>query len=305
MTALGNFDELKLKHPPRRIVSLVPSITESICALGGGDQLVAVTDYCVHPADRVRALPKVGGTKHPDLHRVRAALPELIIASQEENRREDVEALQADGFKVWVTFPVTVAGTLELLWALVRALNLPQSAPAVDALERVYEYAALAAENTPPVKVFCPIWREPGADQAATPRWWMTFNRETYLHDLLRICGAENVFGDRPRRYPLAADLGEGPADPPSPERDTRYPRVTPAEVAERAPDVILLPSEPYLFTEADLAAFAAFPAIPAWRDRRLHLFEGSLLTWPGTRLGRALNELPAFFLGGGADREA
>lgn len=305
MTAVGNFAELDLRQPPRRIVSLVPSITESICDLGGGDRLVAVTDYCVHPADRVRPLPRVGGTKNPDLPRVRAALPDLIIANQEENRREDVEALRADGFKVWVTFPVTVAGTLEVLWALVRGLDLPQSAPVVDALERVCEVAALAAENTPPVKVFCPIWREPGVEQSATPRWWMTFNSATYMHDLLRLCGAANVFADRPRRYPLAADLGEAPAEPAAPERDTRYPRVTPAEVAERAPDVIVLPDEPYLFTDADLAAFAAFPAIPACRDRRLFLCDGTLLTWPGTRLGRALNELPGLFWAGGAERSA
>lgn len=305
LTALGNFAELGLRQPPQRIVSLVPSITESIFDLGGGGRLVAVTDYCVHPADRVRLLPRIGGPKNPDLQRVRAALPDLIIANREENRREDVEALWADGFKVWVTFPVTVAGTLELLWALVRGLDLPQSAPAVDALERVCEVAALAAENTPPVKVFCPIWREPGVEQSATPRWWMTFNRATYMHDLLRLCGAENVFADRPRRYPLAADLGEASAEPPTPERDTRYPRVTPTEVAERAPDVIVLPDEPYLFKDADRAAFDAFPDIPACRDRRLFLCDGSLLTWPGTRLGRALNELPGLFWAGGAERPA
>lgn len=295
MTALGNLDELRLHHPPRRVVSLVPSLTESLFDLGCGDRLVAVTDYCVHPADKVRHLPRVGGTKSPDLARVRAALPELVLASREENRREDVEALQADGFKVWVTFPCTVAGTLELLWAIVRVFDVPQRGLVIDALERVYEYAALAAENTSGLRTFCPIWREPRAPEP--PRWWMTFNRDTYMHDLLRVCGGENVFADRERRYPLAADLGQMPADPPDPARDTRYPRVTPDEVARQAPDVILLPSEPYPFTDQDAAAFDAFPDLPAVRHRRLHTLDGSLLTWPGTRLGRALNELPGFFL--------
>lgn len=301
MTAVGNLEELDLKHTPRRVISLVPSITESLFDLGCGDRLVAVTDYCVHPADRVRLLPRVGGTKNPDLRRVKAALPDLVIASREENRKDDVEALQAEGFRVWVTFPNTVAETFEVLWAIVRLFDMPHMSQAIDAMERVYEWAALAAENTPPVKVFCPIWREPPASAEASasvpsaPRWWMTFNRETYMHDLLRVCGGENVFGDRERRYPLAADLGEAPPDPADPLRDTRYPRVTPAEVAARAPEVILLPSEPYAFGAADPDLFAAYPTVPAVKTGRIHLVDGSLLTWPGTRVGLAMSELPAY----------
>ncbi|MBL8055989.1 MAG: hypothetical protein JNK29_04790 [Anaerolineales bacterium] len=295
MTALGNLAELSFPHPPRRVVSLVPSLTESLFQLGCGSALVAATDYCVQPAGLAGPLPKVGGTKSPDLVRLRAALPDLIMASREETSRETVEALQAEGFRVWVTFPTTVAGTLELLWALVRVFAVPHMAPVVDALERACEIAALAAENSPLTPVFCPIWREPPAP--APPRWWMTFDQHTYLHDLLRLCGGANVFADRERRYPLAADLGEAPADPPDPDRDTRYPRVTPAEVAERAPEVVLLPSEPYPFSSADLAAFEAWPAMPAVQHGRLKLVDGSLLTWPGTRLGRALNELPGLFV--------
>jgi ABC-type Fe3+-hydroxamate transport system substrate-binding protein len=294
MTALGNLADLGLSRVPRRVVSLVPSLTESLFQLGCGDRLAAITDYCVHPAGLVSALPRVGGTKNPDPARIRSALPDLIIASREENQRETVEALQADGFPVWVTFPTTVAGVLELLWALVRVFDVPHMAPTVDALERACEVAALAAENSPLAPVFCPIWREPRAPEP--PRWWMTFNHATYLHDVLRLCGGLNVFADRERRYPLAADLGEAPADPPGPDRDTRYPRVTPAEVAARAPEVILLPSEPYPFGEADGAAFDAWPALPAVREGRLRFVDGSLLTWPRTRLGRALNELPGLF---------
>jgi ABC-type Fe3+-hydroxamate transport system substrate-binding protein len=291
-SALGNLDALQLHHAPSRVVSLVPSVTESLFDLGVGDRLVGITDYCLHPADKVADLLKIGGTKNPDLQKIKAALPDLIIANQEENRKEDVEALQTEGFKVWVTFPRTMREAIDLLWATIRVFRVPMMGQRLSVLETTYEWTSLAAENMTPVSVFCPIWREPRADEGPV-RWWMTINRETYTHDVLRVCGGANVFADRDRRYPLAADLGG--TQPPAlhPERDTRYPRVKPEEVAERAPEVILLPSEPYPFAEADLAAFESFPDIPAVRNNRVHLVDGSLLTWPGTRLARALADLP------------
>jgi iron complex transport system substrate-binding protein len=293
-TGIGNLNELKFASAPGRVVSLVPSVTESLFDLGLGQTLVGVTDYCVHPAALVAGLPKVGGTKNPNLQLIKAALPDLIIANQEENRKEDIEALQAEGFKVWLTFPCTVREAIDVLWGIVRLFRVPQMGQRLSVLETAYEWSNGAAENMPPVKVFCPIWREPEAE-ASPPRWWMTINHATYVHDLLRVCGAANVFAERDRLYPLAADLGEAPALATAlPERDTRYPRVTMAEVVEHAPEIILLPSEPYPFTEADLAAFEAFPEIPAVQNKRLLLVDGSLLTWHGTRLALALAELPA-----------
>jgi ABC-type Fe3+-hydroxamate transport system substrate-binding protein len=124
----------------------------------------------------------------------------------------------------------------------------------------------------------------------------MTANARTYLHDVLRICGGLNVFAGRDRRYPLAADLDPAghPPEPPAPDHDTRYPRVTPAEVAALSPDVILLPSEPYPFSAADLSAFDDFPEIPAVAQGRIVLVDGAAITWPGTHLARALADLPA-----------
>lgn len=294
--------DFNLTEPPRRVVSLVPSVTESLFDLGCGERVVGVTEYCIHPAAGVAGLPKIGGTKNPDLGAIRALQPDLIIANQEENRKEDVDALRAGGCNVWVTFPCTVAQTFQHLWDIVRLFDVPQMSQSIDAMERVYEWAARAAEDNPGVGVFVPIWREPkGTD---SPRWWMTFNRGAYAHDLLRVCGGANVFAERVRRYPLAADLGEAPPVEPSPEHDTRYPRVTPAEVAARSPQVILLPSEPYPFTEADRAAFDSFPDLPAVQHNRIYPVDGTLLTWPGTRVGRALAEVPAFLSGIGVDDE-
>ena len=123
----------------------------------------------------------------------------------------------------------------------------------------------------------------------------MAANRATYLHDILRVCGGRNVFAERDRRYPLAADLDPArPADPPDPARDTRYPRVTVAEIVAAAPDVILLPSEPYPFADVDRDDLLSLRAIPAVANNRIYPVDGSLLTWPGTRLAQALAEVPA-----------
>jgi ABC-type Fe3+-hydroxamate transport system substrate-binding protein len=295
---LGNFDSLGLNHSPQRVVSLVPSVTETLFEFGLGDRLVGVTDYCVLPAE-AQQKPKMGGTKNPDLARIQAALPDLILANQEENRKEDVEALRAAGLKVWVTFPCTVQEAVDGLSALIRLFRVPRFGQQLAMLEKSLEWASLAAENAVPVRVFCPIWREPTAAEGR-PRWWMTINDDTYVHDLLRVCGGENIFAGRQRHYPLAADLDAGPGQETGASagggaaRDTRYPRVTPEEVAALAPEVILLPSEPYPFTEADLTAFEAFPDLPALQNNRIHLVDGSLLTWHGIRVARALAELPA-----------
>ena len=276
--------------PPRRVVSLVPSVTESLFELGVGERVVGITDYCIHPAEKLTGLRRVGGPLTPDLKTIESLEPDLIIANREENRREDVEALQAAGLKVWVTFPCTVREAIDLLWSIVQVFQVPQRGLTLSVLETTYEWAGLASANMERVKVFCPVWRDPPSGQ---PSWWMTFNGATYTHDLLRLCGGENVFAGRERRYPLAADLGEGVAEPAG-DRDTRYPRVTPEEAAEQAPDIILLPSEPFAFGKADLSAFEAYPGIPAVRNHRIHLVDGSLLAWPGTRLAKALAELPS-----------
>jgi ABC-type Fe3+-hydroxamate transport system substrate-binding protein len=151
-------------------------------------------------------------------------------------------------------------------------------------------WTARAAAGEAAVRTFVPIWVE---ESAADGLWWMTINRGTYVHDLLAICGAGNVFADRERRYPLAADVAGALAEEPA-GRDIRYPRVTRDEVVERAPELILLPSEPYAFDETDALRIAeTLRGTPAADQGRIRMVDGSLLTWHGTRLGRALAELP------------
>lgn len=282
--------EAPVSMPPRRVVSLVPSVTESLFDLNLGDRLVGITDYCIYPAVGVAKLPRIGGTKNPDVQRIIDLAPDLVIANQEENRKEDVFALQETGIAVWVTFPRTVADAFNLLWNIMHVFDEPIMVPRIRLMEQTMDWIWRISEKKledNPCRVFVPIWLDP----------LMTFNADTYAHDLLRICGAINVFADRDRHYPLKADLGQG--DPLLADdsrmigRDTRYPRVTIEEVLAAQPDMILLTSEPFQFTEEHISLFAALD-VPASRNGQILLVDGSLLTWHGTRLAYALDTLPA-----------
>lgn len=277
----------EINQPPRRIVSLVPSATESVCDLGFGDRLVGVTDFCTHPAEKLKGIMRVGGPKSPAIEKIVALEPDLILANREENERESIETLAGLGLTVWVSFPQTVRDTLEDLAELAGIFRSETALMQVRLLENAVEYAARALDEVRPWRYFCPIWEQ--HDSEGT--WWMTFNQQTYSADLLRLLGGENVFALRERRYPLAADLGED-APEPAGERDTRYPRVRREEVIARAPERILLPSEPYPYQADDILRIAAILKVE--HPSSVICVDGTLLTWYGTRLGKALAELPA-----------
>ncbi len=264
--------------PPRRVVSLVPSDTLNVAALGCAGALVGRTDYCELPADVVARLPSVGGTKNPRVDDVCALEPDLVIANQEENTRGDLEAIAQRGFRVFVAFPRRVADGMAHLARLARIFRVEGDAPVRDLLARGYHALREADEaraRTVPLRAFCPIWMKP----------LMTVNGQTFISDMLDLCGASNVFADRERRYPLAADLGKAPALPPEKVegRDVRYPRVTMEEVVARAPELVVLPDEPHPFTEEDAAVFRALD-IPAARRGAVLRTDGKDLCWYGAR---------------------
>ena len=270
---------------PRRIVSLVPSITEILFDFGFGAQVAALTDYCTEPAAGVAGKTTVGGTKNPDVAAIIDLQPHLILAVAEENRRVDVDRLAAAGLPVYVFEPRSVREGIDLLWRVAELLDCRQEvADRVEAIEGDLADTRAVAASQPPVRVFCPIWKDP----------YMTINHDTYIHAVMAACGGDNVFADRRRRFPLAADLGRQPeADDQRGEgRDRRYPRVTLEEMAAHRPEVILLPDEPYPFSEVDLADFAPFAAVPAVRDARVHLIDGKIVSWYGPRIGQSLRAL-------------
>lgn len=258
---------LTLPAPPRRIVSLIPSITEILFALGRGEAVAGCTIHCTQPPEGVATKTRVGGEKNPRLELIRALGSDLVIANIEENLREHVAALRSWGIPVLVTYPRTVAGGIELVRQLGQVTGAVGRATEIaTTLERRLAEVRACQIGRARSRVFCPIWRHP----------YMTINADTYVHDMLAVCGGDNVFAALPKRYP-EVDL---------------------ADIAAARPEVILLPDEPYRFRPPHIADFTPYEEIPAVRDGRIHLVDGTLLSWYGPRIERALAVLPSLLAG-------
>jgi ABC-type Fe3+-hydroxamate transport system substrate-binding protein len=248
---------LVFPHPPQRVVSLVPSDTYSVVALGAGDRLVGRTTWCEHGEAQT-----VGGTKDVDVDAVLALAPHLVIANQEENTRGALEALAAR-VPVLVSLPRRVEQGVAHVARLARILGVEQTDRARELIRRGYAIAKAADAMR---RAFVPIWMDP----------LMTLNADTFGSDVLAHAGIANAFGDRLRLYPLAADLGKtAPKD--AAGRDVRYPRVTLDEVRARGADLLVLPDEPHAFSAADEGVLHA--ALPAARVVRV---SGKDLFWYG-----------------------
>lgn len=248
-----------LATPPRRIVSLVPSTTETLHDLGVGERVVGRTRFCVHPREALARLAVVGGTKDPDPLRIRALAPDLIVANCEENRREDLDAL-AQVAPVYAAFPRTVDDALRDLLRLGALVDADEAARAWHArTEAALQALAAAAARTGRRRVAYLIWRDP----------WMAAGRDTYVHDLLAAVGFDNAL----------AGL------------DGRYPTVEAGALASADPDLVLLSSEPFPFRARHADELAAATGLPRDRFRRV---DGETFTWHGTRLARTLPALLA-----------
>lgn len=200
---------------------------------------------------------------------IRSLEPDLVIANVEENLKEHVEALRGCGVPVFVTYPQTVWDGIQMIRQLGAVTGTDKRAEEIVAeLGPLYRQAATLAEVRRPVRVFCPIWRNP----------YMTINRDTYMHDMLHLSGGANVFADCPERYP----------------------QVSLEAVAVARPEVILLPDEPYRFRRSHIADFEPFEDVPAVRGGRIHLLDGKLLSWYGPRIAEALRTLPSLLASAG-----
>lgn len=207
---------------PGRIVSLVPSLTETLASWGLVDRLVGVTDWCASPD--LPHVARVRGTKNPDVGAIVALTPDLVVANEEENRRVDVERLRSAGVRVFVTAPSSLAEVADCFERLGRVVGAPVAA---DRLAGEIRSALAHPPAHPALVTFCPVWRDP----------WIAVGTRTIAADLLRHAGFYVV-----------------PEEP-------RYPRADLDRVARLDPDVVLLPDEPYAFGEDDVAVFGTWRA--------------------------------------------
>lgn len=247
-----------VSKPPQRIVSLVPSDTYTVQALGAGARLIGRTSYCDEGPAAV-----VGGTKDADVEKILALSPDLVIANQEENSRATLEALANAHVKILVSLPRTVRDGVAHVARLARVLGVAGNPDVKELIRRGY-----AMTDAPPAtrRAFVPIWMDP----------LMTINADTFGSDALAHAGVGNAFGDRLRLYPLAADLGKSaPKD--AGGRDVRYPRVTLDEIKARGAELIVLPDEPHAFSADDEAVLRG--ALP---DARVVRIAGKDLFWYG-----------------------
>nr|WP_063822656.1 MULTISPECIES: helical backbone metal receptor [Frankia] len=263
-----------------RVVSLVPSLTESI-ALSAPGLLVGATDWCSHPPGLEVA--RVRGTKNPDVDAIVALAPDLVVANAEENRESDLAALRAAGLAVWVTAPSTVEAALDSLDRMLR-LACGLTRPAwLDAAQVAWADTgtgtdAVAAGPVAAGPAVADAHTDGGRDgggegdaarpgsrrRALVPIWrrpWMAVGRDTFAGDVLRRLGVDNVLADSPQRYP----------------------RFDPADLPPH--DLVVLPDEPYAFSPTDGPEAFAAPAV---------CVPGRLLTWYGPSLVAARHELAA-----------
>ncbi|MEV7885382.1 helical backbone metal receptor [Streptomyces sp. NPDC002817] len=225
-----------------RVVSLVPSLTEAVARSVPG-ALVGATDWCTHPADLDVA--RVGGTKNPRTDRVLALAPDLVIANEEENREPDLAALREAGVAVLVTEVRDVPQAFRELARVLAACGARGRPRWLDEAERAW---SVLPEPGSAMTAVVPIWRRP----------WMVLGRDTFAGDVLARLGVDHVYATHAERYP----------------------RIPVEDLNAAAPDVVVLPDEPYRFTADD--GPEAFPGLSC------ALVSGRHLTWYGPSLSEA-----------------
>jgi len=233
-----------------KIVSLCPSLTELVFDLGRGEDLVGITRFCIRPEEGVASVEKIGGTKDPDIERIIALAPSLVLLNEEENRLEDYEALEAAGINCISTFPKDALDTAMMVREIGAAIKRKRPAEKIAAdIEKRTLRVLAEAKDSEEVHFAYLIWRKP----------WMTVNADTFSHSLLAQAGGLNVFAGREERYPTI-------------ELD---------ELRVVSPDVVLLCSEPFPFREKHVTEVACACGL---NTDQVRVVDGEYLSWYGSR---------------------
>ncbi len=237
---------LQVPDVPKRIVSLVPSQTELLYALGLDEEVVGQTLFCIHPADKHQSKPRIGGTKKLKLDKIRELQPDLIIGNKEENERSQIEELEKE-FPVWMSDIQQLSNALDMIK---RVGDLTGKTPeATQISEAIHKHFQEFKTSEMPLHVLYLIWRDP----------FMAAANDTFIGSMITEAGWENVL-------PL--------------EQYKRYPQLTPADISLLDPDVIFLSSEPYPFKEEHIQELKMICP-----GTRMLLVDGELFSWYGNRL--------------------
>ncbi len=240
--------QVNMPRLPRRIVSVVPSQTELLYDLATEGEIVGITWFCVHPADRVKNATKVGGTKNLKIDEIRSLSPDLIIANKEENTREQIEEL-AKEFPVYVSDVYDLASALEMIRAIGKITGSSKNAETL-AGQIEQAFTRLSVQKPANNRVLYLIWRKP----------WMATGGDTFISVMLKAAGFENAIGHQ-----------------------KRYPELSDQEIRELNPDQVFLSSEPYPFKEKHLAECREL--VP---QAQVRLVDGEMFSWYGSRLLKA-----------------
>ena len=235
--------------PYKRIISLVPSLTELLFDLGLENEIVGRTRFCIHPSDQVSRVQIIGGTKNPNIGKIIELQPDLVIANKEENRKEDIDAI-SQFCEVIVTEIDTVKSAFNWIHKIGVKLNRTYESELL--IDQIIKF--VATSNSHPIKTAYFIWREP----------WMSIGNDTYIHDVMRLFGLENVFSDK-----------------------TRYPETSLMELIDLNPELILLSSEPYPFKKKHVQLLTE--SLPS---SCIMLIDGEWFSWYGSRMVHSFKEL-------------
>ena len=262
-------DALGREHLPcapaaARIVSLVPSVTELLCDLGLAASLAGRTGFCVHPAEVVRNIPKVGGTKDVNIEKIRRLAPTHLVVNIDENEKPTVEALATFIPHVIVTHPLAPRDNLGLYRLLGGIFHAEEKAEALcDAFEREYALLQATPKGRPQTMLYC-IWKDP----------WMTISRDTYIARMMAEIGWKCWV--------------------PHEGATARYPVFEWSDAVAQSIDGVLLSTEPYRFTEAHADALEKHVGKP------IYLLDGEMMSWYGSRAIGGLRYLRQLITSGG-----
>jgi len=204
---------------PKRIVSIVPSQTELLFDLGLADEIIGITKFCIHPAEKVRYKTKIGGTKQLNIDLIKEIKPDLIIGNKEENERGQIEELMRH-FPVWMSDISNLNDALGMIKSVGDITGKSNEAGTIaDKIRQQFNNLSIKQSER---RAAYFIWRKP----------YMVAGKGTFIDDMLQKCGLMNAFDTE------------------------RYPEITAEQLILAKPDIILLSSEPYPFKEKHITEF-------------------------------------------------